>query len=71
MAEEKNLTVIVQREVTFYGDELPVARTADGRIYVPLKPICEAIGVGWNGQRQRINRDPVLSEVAMSARITR
>jgi hypothetical protein len=27
-----------------------------------IKPICERLGVDWEGQRQRIQRDPVLAK---------
>ncbi|MFC0988575.1 phage antirepressor N-terminal domain-containing protein [Pasteurella multocida] len=30
--------------------------------YVAMKPICENIGLNWDGQRQRIQRDEVLSQ---------
>lgn len=47
--------------VNFRGDELYGFRADDG-VFVALKPICDAIGLGWEGQRQRVNRDPILSE---------
>ena len=31
---------------------------------VPLKPLCEAIGVDFEGQRQRVERDEILSSTA-------
>lgn len=31
---------------------------------VAIKPICEAIGIDWEGQRQRIERDEILSSTA-------
>jgi hypothetical protein len=34
---------------------------------VPLKPLCDYLGVNWDGQRQRLHRDPVLTEVAQGA----
>mgnify|MGYP001091934642 CR=1 FL=1 len=47
--------------VNFRGDELYGFKQDDG-VFVALKPICEAMGLAWEGQRQRVNRDPVLSE---------
>jgi len=32
-----------------------------GKRWIAMKPIAEAIGLDWHGQRKRINRDPVLS----------
>ena len=37
---------------------------------VPIKPICEAIGVNFEGQRQRIERDEILSSVAFMTKAT-
>ena len=59
----KSLTVIDQQEVTFYEDKLPAAIVENGEIYVPLRPICEFLGISWATQRGRVNRDAVLSEV--------
>src|SRR5699024_9391743 len=33
----------------------------DDKPYVAMRPICEAIGLAWNGQYERIKRDEVLS----------
>ncbi|MFO7679603.1 MAG: phage antirepressor N-terminal domain-containing protein [Chloroflexota bacterium] len=54
-----------QRTVFFYDDEI-TAVVFDGEtqeIYVPLRPLCDYLGLNWSGQRQRIHRDPVLSQV--------
>ena len=37
---------------------------------VPLKPLCEAIGVDFEGQRQRVERDEILSSVAFMTKAT-
>ncbi|HHF5613090.1 hypothetical protein MYT39_03565 [Haemophilus influenzae] len=37
----------------------------NGTYYTAMKPICENIGLCWDGQRQRIQRDEVLSEGAV------
>ena len=39
-------------------------------VYVPVRPICDFLGIDWSSQRRRINRDPVLSDVTMSVVIT-
>lgn len=43
----------------------------DGHPYVVMKPIVEAIGLDWDSQRQRIQRNPVLaaSTVIMTVQI--
>ncbi|MET0337895.1 MAG: phage antirepressor N-terminal domain-containing protein [Caulobacter sp.] len=47
--------------VNFRGDDLYGFENDDG-VFVAVKPICDAIGMKWEGQRQRLNRDPVLRE---------
>jgi len=63
-----------QKTIVFYDDEITAVVVDENEaqeIYVPLRPLCDYLGVSWNGQRERIKRDPVLDEVAMSARVTR
>jgi hypothetical protein len=58
------LVPVEQKVVEFYGDELTaVLVDVEGHavIYVPVRPICDYLGVDWSGQYRRINRDPVLS----------
>lgn len=68
MAEEKEkaLTPIEERIVEFYGDEIKgvrVTRSPSGRseFYVPLRPLCDYLGISYSGQRERIERDAVLA----------
>lgn len=71
---DKVLVPISQKTVGFYDDEITTIIIDDDQgheVYVPLRPLCEYLGVSWNGQRERIKRDPVLDEVTMSARVTR
>jgi hypothetical protein len=70
MSQSRALVPADERAVDFYGDELRVY-ILEGEPYVPLKPICDYLGVSWNGQRERVHRDPVLSEVTRFARVTR
>ena len=60
---DKALAVVEQKIVQFYGDEIIAIRAQDGAVYVPVRPICDLLGVDWSSQRQRIARDPVLAEV--------
>lgn len=53
------------RTVEFYGDEIIgalIAIDGDPRIYVPLRPLCDALLLDWSSQRKRILRDDVLRE---------
>ena len=67
---EQSLTVIEQKEVQFYGDTIVAVRAKGSGVYVPVRPICELLGVDWSAQRRRISRDAVLSDVAMSVAVT-
>lgn len=51
------------KTIDFHGDDL-IAFEREGEWFVALKPIVEAMGLDWSGQRQRIHRDPILSEGA-------
>jgi hypothetical protein len=57
------LTPLEQKTVLFYEDEI-VAVSVDmsGRqqIFVPVRPICDFLGVAWSPQLRRIERDAVL-----------
>ena len=64
------LVPVRQQQVDFYGDQLAAGQLADGTVLVPLKPICEAIGVDWSSQRQRLTRDEVLAGAVRSMVIT-
>lgn len=45
-------------EVPFNGSMMIDQRFDDGEIYTALKPICENIGIDFNGQKQRLERTP-------------
>lgn len=70
MSDEKALAPIEQKQVEFYGDELTAVLLEDGMVYVPIRPICDSLGLDWSSQVKRINRDEILSEAAMSVVIT-
>ena len=70
---EKALQPLEQKTVVFYDDEITAVLVAEDErqeVYVPVRPICDFLGIDWSSQRRRINRDPVLSEVTMSVVIT-
>ncbi|GAB3471937.1 phage antirepressor N-terminal domain-containing protein [Azotobacter salinestris] len=48
--------------VSFHGHDLTVITTPAGEHLVAMKPICEAIGLSWRGQNERIQRHEVLKE---------
>lgn len=67
---EKAIEPVEQKSVLFYDDEITAVRLEDGQIMIPLRPICDALGVAWSPQRRRINRDPVLSDAMRSVTVT-
>ncbi len=70
---EKALQPVEQKTVLFYDDEITavlVVKDEEEEAYVPIRPICDFLGIDWSSQRRRINRDPVLSESTMSVVIT-
>ncbi|MDP9315065.1 MAG: ORF6C domain-containing protein [Chloroflexota bacterium] len=74
MTDTPVLTPLEERTVDFYGDAIiAFALNVGGQreIYVPLRPLCDYLGLSWNAQRERIHRDPVLDEALRFARITR
>ncbi len=70
---EKALQPLEQKTVIFYEDEITAVLVAEDEkqeVYVPVRPICDFLGIDWSSQRRRISRDPVLSESTMSVVIT-
>ncbi|WP_296988168.1 phage antirepressor N-terminal domain-containing protein [Thalassospira sp. UBA1131] len=51
----------------FHGSQIATFEV-DGTPYVALRSVCEAIGIAWNGQFEKVKRDPVLSS---TVRVTR
>jgi hypothetical protein len=66
----KELVPTEQRQVLFYDDEVTAVRMTDGSVYVPIRPLCDYVGVSWQGQHRRITDDLVMSEAAMSVNLT-
>jgi len=73
MSDDKALVPIDQRTVDFYGDSITavlVDVAGEEQVYVPIRPICDFLGLSWPAQTRRIQRDPVLSDVTMSVAVT-
>jgi hypothetical protein len=74
MSKEEALIPVEQKSVDFYGDEITTVLVEESdrrQIFVPVRPICDYLGLSWSGQRERINRDAVLSDVMRFVRVTR
>ena len=68
------LIPIEVRTVEFYGDQIigVLVRIGDeAQVYVPIRPICDYLGLVWSGQFERIKRDEVLVEAIKGVRVTR
>ena len=69
MAENTQLTVVSQREIGFYDDEITAVQVEGGGVYVPIRPLCDQLGIAWQPQARKLNSDPVLSDVSASITI--
>ena len=49
---------------------MAVTDNQTGIVYIPCKPICEAIGVSWDAQRVKIQEDEVLNSVIVQCTVT-
>src|SRR5215203_2662771 len=74
MSDETTQAAIVpvrEQTVDFYGDSIMAALGPEEVIYVPLRPLCDYLGLSWAGQRERTLRHPVLTNAVQYVRITR
>ncbi len=75
MSEQTTALVpIEERQVDFYGDDITAALVPVGEkeeIYVPIRPLCNYLGLSWAGQRERIMRDDVLADNLKGVRVRR
>jgi hypothetical protein len=74
MSDEQALIPIDVRGVDFYGEAVIgvlVEANDERQVYVPIRSICERLGLDWSGQYQRIKRDEVLNEALRTVRIER
>lgn len=60
----QHVEIVEERWVEFYGDTILAAMVrvaGKPTIIVPVRPVCEVLGLAWSPQRRRILRDDVLS----------
>ena len=72
--ESHAIIPVDERAIDFYGDEVMGVIIEEGgerRIYVPVRPICDYLGLSWSAQFERIKRDDVLAESVRFVRIAR
>ena len=66
------LTPVEQRTVVLTpngDDEILAARTEASEIYLPIRPICTALGISWTTQFRKIRADEVLLESVRTLRL--
>ena len=56
--------------IPFHGEQISVIQQEDKELLVPLRELCNNLGVRWDSQYRRIKEDPVLnSAVAVRATV--
>ena len=74
MREENDLVPIEQKTVIFYDDEITAILVQEDeqeqQVYLPLRHLCDLIGITYQGQKDRIDRDPVLSQKLRGVSVT-
>ena len=61
-ADLKDILILDEFPFTFYSETFSIVLAGDRRMYVPLRRICQALGIGTVGQTQRIQRDDAISD---------
>jgi len=58
-----------QQVVLVEGEEITAVRVEGEGIFLPLRPMCAALGIDYSGQTQRIRRHDVMAEALRRVRI--
>lgn len=56
------MTVIEQRDVILYDDQVTAVRANNNHIYVSIRHMCDALGIDRRGQMRRIRDNAILAE---------
>ena len=51
-------------------NQVDIVLIENGEKRVAIKPICQALGIDEEGQRQKLNRDPILNSVTFTIKAT-
>jgi len=70
MVAEMGLTINTLPHTFVLSDKLLVEINGQRQIYVPIRPLCNYLGLDWSAQLQRMKRDEVLAESMTSVVIT-
>jgi len=69
VSDSRALSFVEQKQVEFYGDELTAVKAEDGQIYVSIRHMCDALGLNIQAQTRRIQRQEVLADGFMVAKM--
>ena len=58
-----------ESELTFQGKKIRTAKLRSGQGYVSVRSLCDAFGINFSGQRQRILRTSLFHEYSMMIRV--
>lgn len=50
------MTSTTLTEIPFHNQTILAQQQTDGEVFVPLKPVCENLGIAYNGQYERLQR---------------
>lgn len=71
---QTSIVPVGERTIEFYGDEIVAALVEhegeEPKVYVPLRPLCDYLGLDWSAQLKRTRRDEVLRDYLISVVIT-
>jgi len=71
LAEEEGAPEVVEEKtIVFYEDELIAVKMKDGSIYVPVRRLCDNLGLSWPAQWRRILGDEVLKDQVKGVAVT-
>jgi hypothetical protein len=62
MSDEPALMPVEQREINFYEDQLTavlVEEDGNRRIYAPIRPLVDALGMAWKGPLPGMVSEPM------------
>ena len=66
---DETLQPVEQKEVEFYGDALTAVQANDGRVYMSMRHMCDALGLNAQSQTRRVKRHKILTDGFMVAKM--
>ncbi|NME95329.1 hypothetical protein HF847_04890 [Clostridium cochlearium] len=63
------MSSLLVKEVNFKDINMTACKTVEGNVFVGIRSVCDSLGIAYNGQMERINRDDILPEGVRKIRI--